>query len=162
MSTGTLDRVSGEPWTTKKNQGTTPRLTLDIEMRGPIALDVRGHSLTPSMQVGVVAGTDSGRGGIEIVELCWQRWQGRRLGRVLGFILGLLTLPIIRLALGLDLGIVLVAVGRRVIDERHVEGSIPFRVVATLPGQQRSDQIPDTSPLLCTLWYSLLLSTTVW
>lgn len=55
----------------QKNQGTTPRPTLDIEMGGPIALDMRGHPLTSAMQAGVVSRTNPGGRGVEIVELRW-------------------------------------------------------------------------------------------
>jgi hypothetical protein len=78
QSTETLDRVSGEPIDyLRKNQGTIPRPTLDVEMRGPIALDMRGHPPTPAMQAGVVARTDPGRRGVQIVELRRQRGQSR-------------------------------------------------------------------------------------
>ena len=55
----------------QKNQGTIPRPTLDVDMRGPIALDVGSHPPPPAMQAGVVAGTDSGSMGVEVVEFCW-------------------------------------------------------------------------------------------
>lgn len=63
QSTETLYRVSGEP-SAMQNQGIIPRPTLDIEMGGPIALDMRGHPLTPAMQAGVVSRTDPGGRGV--------------------------------------------------------------------------------------------------
>jgi hypothetical protein len=94
----------------RKNQGTTPRPTLDVEMRGPIALDMRGHPLTPAVQAGVVAGTDPGGRSVEIVELRRERWQGSS-RRLVG-----------RQALALDLGIVVLVVRGRIVDEGHGQG----------------------------------------
>lgn len=77
---------------------------------------MRGHPLAPAVQAGVVAGTDPGSRSVEIVELRRQRGQGSS-GRLV--VMGLAGAG---LALALNLGIVLVVVRGRIVDQRHGQG----------------------------------------
>jgi hypothetical protein len=80
--------------------------TLYIEMGGPIALYMRGHPLPPSVQAGVIRCTDSGRGGVQIVESGGQR---RQVGRLVVTLWASFALQCRRA--GGSLGVVLLFVG---------------------------------------------------
>lgn len=53
----------------------TARILLYVDMSRPIALNVRRHPLTSSVQGRVVSVTDSGCGSIKVMEAVRQRWK---------------------------------------------------------------------------------------
>lgn len=53
------------------------RLTLQIDMDGPVALDMWHCTLPPAMQSRIVAGADACVGRIEVAECVRERWKLR-------------------------------------------------------------------------------------
>jgi hypothetical protein len=64
------------------------RPTLDVEVRGPVAFDVRGEAFAAAVQGGGVARRDADGRGVEVVEFGWKRGEerGRGGGGVLVFL----------------------------------------------------------------------------
>lgn len=58
------------------------RLTLEIDVRGPVALDVWDCALATTVQAGIVAGADACGGRVEVEEACGER---REVGVAVGF-----------------------------------------------------------------------------